>query len=116
MIESIGEAARRASRIQATAPTGLKDDALERAAARLEAESERLIETNVGDIEEAKAQGIGGALLDRLRLSPARVSGMAKGLRQVAALADPVGQITAGFVRPNGLRMTRFAHHLVSSR
>jgi glutamate-5-semialdehyde dehydrogenase len=47
-------------------------------------------------------------LLDRLRLTQARIGGMARGLRQVAALPDPVGEVTAGFVRPNGLRMTRF--------
>ncbi|HEY3428525.1 MAG TPA: glutamate-5-semialdehyde dehydrogenase [Acidimicrobiia bacterium] len=108
MIHAIGEAARAASRKQAIAPTSLKNAALERAAIGLETESERLIETNKGDIDEATAQGIGGALLDRLRLGPARINAMASGLRQVAALPDPVGQVTAGFVRPNGLRMTRF--------
>jgi glutamate-5-semialdehyde dehydrogenase len=108
MIQAIGEAARAASRKQAIAPTSLKNAALERAAIGLETESERLIETNKADIDEAKAQGIGGALLDRLRLVPARINAMASGLRQVAALPDPVGQVTAGFVRPNGLRMTRF--------
>lgn len=108
MIQAIGEAARAASRKQALAPTSLKNAALERAAIGLETESERLIETNKGDIDEATAQGIGGALLDRLRLGPARINAMASGLRQVAALPDPVGQVTAGFVRPNGLRMTRF--------
>jgi glutamate-5-semialdehyde dehydrogenase len=108
MIQAIGEAARAASRKQAIAPTSLKNAALERAALGLETESERLIETNKGDIDEATAQGIGGALLDRLRLGPARINAMASGLRQVAALPDPVGQVTAGFVRPNGLRMTRF--------
>ncbi|MGH8923256.1 MAG: glutamate-5-semialdehyde dehydrogenase [Acidimicrobiia bacterium] len=108
MIETIGEAARAASRRQATAPTGLKNDALELAAVGLLADSKRLIETNAGDVAEATGQGIGGALLDRLRLTPARIEGMANGLRQVAALGDPVGRVTAGFVRPNGLRMTRF--------
>ncbi|HJQ96429.1 MAG TPA: glutamate-5-semialdehyde dehydrogenase [Acidimicrobiia bacterium] len=108
MIQAIGEAARAASRKQAIAPTSLKNAALERAAIGLETDSERLIETNRGDIDEAKRQGIGGALLDRLRLGPARINAMAGGLRQVAALPDPVGQVTAGFVRPNGLRMTRF--------
>jgi glutamate-5-semialdehyde dehydrogenase len=108
MIQAIGEAARAASRKQAVASTSLKNAALERAAIGLETEGERLIETNKVDIDEAMAQGIGGALLDRLRLTPARIGAMASGLRQVAALADPVGQVTAGFVRPNGLRMTRF--------
>ncbi|HJU81802.1 MAG TPA: glutamate-5-semialdehyde dehydrogenase [Acidimicrobiia bacterium] len=108
MIQAIGEAARAASRRQAMAATHLKNRALERAAAGLEAESERLLDANTGDVEEARAQGIGRALLDRLRLTPARIGGMAGGLRQVAALPDPVGEVTAGFVRPNGLRMTRF--------
>ncbi|MGH8957802.1 MAG: glutamate-5-semialdehyde dehydrogenase [Acidimicrobiia bacterium] len=108
MIQVIGEAARAASRRQATAATHLKNDALELAAAVLEAETDRLLEANAGDVEGAKALGIGGALLDRLRLTPGRVNAMAGGLRQVAALPDPIGQVTAGFVRPNGLRMTRF--------
>ncbi|HEX2421505.1 MAG TPA: glutamate-5-semialdehyde dehydrogenase [Acidimicrobiia bacterium] len=108
MFQAIGEAARAASRQQSIAPTSLKNAALERAALGLEAQSELLIEANKGDIDEAMSQGIGGALLDRLRLTPARISAMASGLRQVVALADPVGQVTAGFVRPNGLRMTRF--------
>lgn len=108
MIQAIGEAARAASRRQAMAATYLKNRALEGAAAGLEAESEHLLDANSGDVEEARAQGIGGALLDRLRLTPARIGGMAGGLRQVAALPDPVGEVTAGFVRPNGLRMTRF--------
>lgn len=108
MIEVIGETARAASRHQSVAATSLKNDALERAAVALEAACDDLIETNSADVDEAGTQGIGGALLDRLRLNPTRVAAMANGLRQVAALPDPVGQVTAGFVRPNGLRMTRF--------
>ena len=108
MIQAIGEAARVASRRQATAPTHLKNRALELAAHTLEGDVGRLLDINAGDVEQAQVQGIAGALLDRLRLTPARIDGMAGGLRQVAALSDPVGQVTAGFVRPNGLRMTRF--------
>ena len=101
MIQAIGEAARAASRKQAIAPTSLKNAALERAAIGLETESERLIETNKADIDEAKARGIGGALLDRLRLVPARINAMASGLRQVAALPDPVGGVLRGSTLPN---------------
>jgi glutamate-5-semialdehyde dehydrogenase len=108
MIAAIGEAARAAAVIQAQAPGSTKDEALERAAASLEDRADELIEINAADVEDAMKEGISGALLDRLQLTPARVGGMARGLRQVAALPDPVGQVTAGLVRPNGLRMTRF--------
>ncbi|MFN2487047.1 MAG: glutamate-5-semialdehyde dehydrogenase, partial [Acidimicrobiia bacterium] len=108
MIEILGAAARSASHRQAEAGTSQKNAALERAAELVLENADDLEARNQPDLEDAERQGISGALLDRLRLTRARIEGMAAGLRQVAGLADPVGDVTAGFVRPNGLRMTRF--------
>ena len=77
------------------------------AAGRIEEAASDLIEANRSDLAQAEAEGISGALLDRLRLTNERIAGMAAGLRQVAGLADPIGEVTEGFIRPNGLRMTR---------
>jgi len=108
MIDALGRAAREASRRQAEASTAQKNQALLKAAELIVDCGPELQEKNQRDVEEAERQGISGALLDRLRLTQARIEGMATGLRQVAALPDPVGSVTAGFVRPNGLKMTRF--------
>ena len=77
------------------------------AADLLEAEWPALLEANGADLARAEAAGMVEAARDRLRLTEARVRGMAGGLRTVAALPDPVGEITEGWVRPNGLRVTR---------
>ncbi|MEX0667223.1 MAG: aldehyde dehydrogenase family protein, partial [Acidimicrobiia bacterium] len=106
-IDKIGSRAKEASLELARATTSGKDRALVSAAHGLEAATSDLIEANKADLAQAGAEGISGALLDRLRLTPQRVAGMAAGLRQVAGLADPVGEVTEGFTRPNGLRMTR---------
>ncbi len=107
MNDSIGAAARAASRALALTSTAVKNRALMAAADHLLVGADDLAAANAEDVSEAQDQGIGGALIDRLRLTPARIEGMAAGLRQVAQLPDPVGGVTAGFTRPNGLRMTR---------
>jgi glutamate-5-semialdehyde dehydrogenase len=91
----------------ATAGTKAKDDALIAAADLLEARTAELIEANSADVSEAEANGTAEGLLDRLRLTPERIAGMAAGLRQVAALADPVGEVLDGWTRPNGLHISR---------
>ena len=106
-MDQIGARARAAAFQLAHATTAAKNDALTAAARGLEAASADLIEANRADLVQAETEGISGALLDRLRLTEQRIGGMAAGLRQVAGLADPVGEITDGFNRPNGLRMTR---------
>lgn len=80
-----------------------KNQALLHAADRLEQETARLLEANAADIRAGEANGMHAGLLDRLRLTGERISGMAEGLRQVAALPDPVGEIMETFTRPNGL-------------
>ncbi len=103
----LGARAKAASRTLATASTAAKDAALLAAADLLVARSDAILEANARDVEREQAGGMAPALLDRLRLSPARIEAMAGGLRQVAALPDPVGEISEGWTRPNGLRINR---------
>lgn len=107
MIEELGSQARKAAQVMARASALAKNAALTRAAHGLLADQDRILKANSGDMDQAVREGVSGALLDRLRLTEARLTSMASGLSVVAGLPDPVGQITAGFTRPNGLRMTR---------
>lgn len=91
----------------ATASTSQKNDALEAAAAGLKANVPRILEANEQDLAIGRANGISDTVLDRLRLDERRVDAMANGLRLVAALPDPIGEVTDGWVRPNGLRIQR---------
>jgi glutamate-5-semialdehyde dehydrogenase len=101
----LGERAKRASRALALASSATKDAALWAAADLLLQKSDEIITANGADVERAEAEGVSPAVVDRLRLSEARLGAMADGLHQVAALADPVGEVTNGWVRPNGLRI-----------
>lgn len=96
-----------ASRLMAKTSTADRNEALLTAADMLEERETELITANGVDVGSAEANGIAAGLVDRLRLIPQRVKGMADGLRQVAALADPVGEVIDGWVRPNGLRISR---------
>jgi glutamate-5-semialdehyde dehydrogenase len=107
MMLYMGRLAREAARALARAPTEAKNRALEAMAARLEANAEKILNANVQDLDAAHAKGRDQAFLDRLMLNPARVAAMAKGLREVAALPDPVGQVIASWTRPNGLEISR---------
>ncbi len=91
----------------AKATTAAKDEALRRAADLLESRSSAILAANRSDVERAIANGTSPTLVDRLRLSEARISGMAGGLRKVAERRDPVGEVIDGWVRPNGLRIER---------
>jgi len=107
MMLYMGRLAREATRELALASTAQKNEALERMAARLEVGSEQIIEANRQDLEAARSKGRDLAFLDRLMLDGLRVAGMARGLREVAALRDPVGQTIAKWTRPNGLEISR---------
>jgi len=87
--------------------TAGKNQLLLSMAAALESDSEVILAANVRDIEAAQAAGTGSAMLDRLRLDPSRLAGIAEALREVASLPDPVGQITRTEVRPNGIEVQR---------
>jgi glutamate-5-semialdehyde dehydrogenase len=106
-LTELGTRAKRASLALALASTGTKDAALLAAADVLAQRSDEILEANRTDVERATAGGVSGAVVDRLRLSPGRLTSMADGLRQVAALADPVGEVIEGWVRPNGLRIEK---------
>src|SRR5947209_18660514 len=99
----LGKKAKVASRTLATASTGAKDAALNAAADLLVDRAPEILEANTTDVERAQNDGVTSTIVDRLRLSNARIESMANGLRKVAALPDPVGEIVEGWTRPNGL-------------
>jgi glutamate-5-semialdehyde dehydrogenase len=103
----LGRRAKAASRLLATASTAAKDAALLAAADLLEQRAAEVLAANAVDLATAAAEGMAPGPLDRLRLTEARLAGMAGGLRQVATLADPVGEVLDGWRRPNGLSIQR---------
>ena len=106
-IAELGRRARTASRRLARASSAARDEALHRSADLLEQQADQIIEVNGTDVRRAESAGADATSLDRLRLDQARLASMAAGLRQVATLADPVGEVVDGWVRPNGLRVER---------
>ena len=106
-VADLGRWAKAASRALAIAPTAAKDGALFAAADLLVERADDLAAANAEDVAREQAAGASATVVDRLRLTQARIEGMAGGLRQVAGLADPVGEITGGWARPNGLRIHR---------
>jgi glutamate-5-semialdehyde dehydrogenase len=106
-VTDLGRRARDAARVLATASTGRKNAALLAAAERIEAHAATIQAANALDLEAAEADGMGASPLDRLRLTDARLASMAAGLRQVAGLPDPVGEVLDGWRRPNGLEISR---------
>jgi glutamate-5-semialdehyde dehydrogenase len=107
MMLYMGRRAREAARELALASTEAKNAALEAMAARIEADAAKILEASTQDVEAARAKGRDGAFIDRLALNESRVAAMAKGLREIAQLADPIGQVTARWTRPNGLEIAR---------
>jgi glutamate-5-semialdehyde dehydrogenase len=106
-LEQLAERVRAAARVVAQSSSNVRDDTLRLAADLLDDEWAGLVEANARDLERAAAAGMAEAARDRLRLDEGRVHGMAEGLRKVATLPDPVGEVTEGWVRPNGLRVSR---------
>jgi glutamate-5-semialdehyde dehydrogenase len=106
-VSNIGRAARQASRAIGRASTGQKNNALLAIAARITEQSGILKKANVLDLEAGRNKGLDAALLDRLELSDTRINAMAEGLKQIAALADPVGIISDLAYRPSGIQVGR---------
>jgi len=106
MVE-LGVAARAASRVVAAAPTAVRNNALLAAHDALDGARAGLAEANALDLEQGRANGLDAPLMDRLELTPARIDTMLEGLRQVAALADPVGSITDLNTMPSGIQVGR---------
>lgn len=102
---TIAEGARAAKRTVARLGANEKNRALEAIAAALEGNTEAILAANAEDIERGRENGLNEGLIDRLTLTPARIAGIAEGIRQVAALDDPVGEVLWMKTRPNGLRI-----------
>jgi len=106
-MRQVGAAAREAASAVARAGTRAKNQALEAMADAIEADAAALAEANAMDMEAGRGRALSTALLDRLELTPGRIAGMSSGLRQVAALPDPVGQVSELNRRPSGLEIGR---------
>jgi glutamate-5-semialdehyde dehydrogenase len=104
-MESVGRAARQASRATARAATGTKNAALLAMAQAVRERREELLAANAADVAEARANGLEPAMIDRLTLTAKGVENMAQGLEQVAALPDPVGEIADMKRRPSGIQV-----------
>ena len=104
-MQSVGEAARRASRIVARSSTAARNGALERMAAAIRREESVLLDANAQDVAAARASGHDDAFVDRLTLTVRSIDGMAKGLSEVAALPDPVGELSDLATRPSGIQV-----------
>ena len=107
LMQGIGAAAKAAALELASASPESKNAALQGAAAAIRARRGEILAANANDVARAEANGVKGSFLDRLVLDDDRVEGMAKGLEEVAALADPIGTVLAEWDRPNGLRIAR---------
>jgi glutamate-5-semialdehyde dehydrogenase len=107
IMNTLGQAAKATADALAHAPTDAKDRALREAAAAIRANAAAILKANGEDLASARTRGLSEALLDRLELNATRVEAMAKGLEDIAALADPVGDVIAEWDRPNGLRISR---------
>jgi len=106
-MQTLGTQARRAARQMAAAETAAKNTALLAMADAIEHDRDRLIAENRKDLDAGRQNGLDDALLDRLTLNTDRIAGMAEGLRQIAALPDPVGEITDLNYRPSGIQVGR---------
>jgi glutamate-5-semialdehyde dehydrogenase len=103
----LGRRARASARVLGASSSAARDEALRVAADLLVASADELLAANATDLGRAAAEGLAGAARDRLALSPARIEAMADALRTVAGLPDPVGEVLDGWVRPNGLAVSR---------
>ncbi|RUA01713.1 MAG: glutamate-5-semialdehyde dehydrogenase [Deltaproteobacteria bacterium] len=107
IVLEIAAAARKAGRLMSQIPTAQKNQALMTLADQLETDSERIFSANAKDVEQAGENGLSNAMIDRLKVTDATIRAMADGLREVAALGDPVGAMDESCLRPNGLEVSR---------
>lgn len=107
LVKDKAQAAKQAAAKLAVTSTAVKNAALLAMAAALEAQQSEILAANERDMTVAAAKGMKSSMLDRLKLTAERISGMADGLRQVAGLADPVGNVIDGKTLPNGLHITK---------
>lgn len=107
LVKAKAQAAKQAAAKLAVTSTAVKNAALLAMAAALEAQQSEILAANERDMTAAAGKGMKSSMLDRLKLTAERISGMADGLRQVAGLADPVGHVIDGKTLPNGLHITK---------
>lgn len=107
LVKAKAQAAKQAAAKLAVTSTAVKNAALLAMAAALEVQQAEILAANERDMTAAAAKGMKSSMLDRLKLTAERISGMADGLRQVAGLADPVGNVIDGKTLPNGLHITK---------
>ncbi|OLC95011.1 MAG: glutamate-5-semialdehyde dehydrogenase [Candidatus Rokubacteria bacterium 13_1_20CM_2_69_58] len=107
LVQAKARAARDAARALALCPTKIKNDALVQMAHGLVEKAGSLLEANRADVERAQGRGATRAFLDRLTLTESRLEEMAQGLREIAALPDPVGTVVEVWRRPNGIEISR---------
>ena len=108
-MNALGARARAAARVIANAPADQKSKALRAAAGFLRARNAEILAANALDLTEAHARKLSAAMIDRLTLDDKRIEAMARGVEEVADLADPVGRVLASYTRPNGLVIERVA-------
>lgn len=106
-IRELALACRGAAQVVAGLSTGEKNALLQAMARAVTEDAEAILDANARDMDAAREKGVAGAMLDRLRLDPARLAAIADALREVAGLPDPVGQVTRREVRPNGISVER---------
>jgi glutamate-5-semialdehyde dehydrogenase len=107
LMADIGRRAKAAARPLAIAGAGQKNAALDAMASAIDAERQTILDANRIDVEAAVASGMAASFVDRLKLDDARIDGMIAGMRAIAALPDPVGDVIAAWERPNGLKIER---------
>lgn len=105
LMEQMGQQARAASRLMMKAPTALKNQVLLNVANLIEQSHDQITTANQKDVQTAKEKGLDDAFIDRLTLTPSRISAMVESLRQVATLVDPIGEITDLRFQPTGIRV-----------
>ncbi|ESY73965.1 glutamate-5-semialdehyde dehydrogenase [Mesorhizobium sp. M0051] len=107
LMADIGRRARAAARPLAIATTAAKNAALLAMADAIVARQQDILDANAIDVSNGRESGLSGSFMDRLKLNPARILAMAEGIREIAALRDPVGDVVAQWDRPNGLHIER---------
>ena len=107
LMADIGRRARAAARPLAIATTAAKNAALLAMADAIVARQQDILEANAIDVSNGEESGLSASFMDRLKLTPARIRAMADGIREIAELKDPVGDVIAAWARPNGLRIER---------
>ncbi|MEJ8310749.1 glutamate-5-semialdehyde dehydrogenase [Agrobacterium larrymoorei] len=107
LMMNIGAQANAASRPLSIASTAQKNRALLAMASAIDASVDRILDANKKDVAAAEQAGVAGSFIDRLKLDPSRIAGISEGIRAIANLADPVGEVIAAWDRPNGLKIER---------